>query len=227
MAGSVLPSEAALSRVYRASRITVRKSLEMLRGEGLVESRQGFGWLAVLHPLRQSLGRFMTMEAQMAENGVVPSRKIIATRRERAEGKVKEILGDRDLVVVTRLNLADGLPFARVTVWAPEELGSLFSTAELEERSFYQLLGERGILDAPLARAIQTTAAVAIDASDARLLGVPKGSPALLCERITYDAAGSAILYSVSAYPGHKTEFVIELNREPESIAPSGMRLVT
>ncbi len=163
----------------------------------------------------------------MAERGVVPSRRIISSRTEHAEGKIKEVLGEHDLLVVTRLNLADGLPFARVTVWVRSDLGTIFTLSELEERSFYQLLGERGILGAPLARAVQTTAAVAIDPSDAKLLGVPKGSPALFCERVTYDESGAAILYSVSVYPGHKTEFVIELTSEPESIAPSGMRLVT
>jgi DNA-binding FadR family transcriptional regulator len=39
----VLPSEAELSAAYEASRVTIRRALEALRVEGLVESRQGFG----------------------------------------------------------------------------------------------------------------------------------------------------------------------------------------
>ena len=43
-AGRLLPSESALSATYSASRVTIRKALEDLRSEGLVDSRQGFGW---------------------------------------------------------------------------------------------------------------------------------------------------------------------------------------
>ncbi|MDH4279213.1 MAG: winged helix-turn-helix domain-containing protein, partial [Acidimicrobiia bacterium] len=38
--GKVLPSEASLGTSHGASRVTIRKALEVLRGEGLVESRQ-------------------------------------------------------------------------------------------------------------------------------------------------------------------------------------------
>ena len=224
--GTMLPSEAVLSRVHQASRITVRKALEVLRGEGLVESRQGFGWLVLAHPLRQSVGRFTSIEAQMAELGVTPSRKIISVNLEPAQARVKEILGDGELQVITRLNLADKLPFARVTIWLPVRLGLKFTIAELEERAFYQLLAERGSLEAPLARAVQTIAAIAIEPSDARLLGVPKYSPALSCERITFDTAGTAVMFSIAIFPGHLTEFSTELTGEPGSIAPSGLRLI-
>jgi GntR family transcriptional regulator len=43
-AGRLLPSESALSATYSASRVTIRKALEELRNDGLVDSRQGFGW---------------------------------------------------------------------------------------------------------------------------------------------------------------------------------------
>ena len=45
--GRVLPSESELSETYAASRVTIRRALETLRSEGIVESRQGFGWLVL------------------------------------------------------------------------------------------------------------------------------------------------------------------------------------
>src|SRR4051812_42473679 len=54
-AGRLLPSESELREAYDASRVTIRKALEALRGEGLIDSRQGFGWFAA-DPVRQSLG---------------------------------------------------------------------------------------------------------------------------------------------------------------------------
>ncbi|MEL7208571.1 MAG: GntR family transcriptional regulator, partial [Actinomycetota bacterium] len=69
-AGGLLPSEASLGREFEASRVTVRKALEALRDDGLVASRQGFGWYVAADPLRQSLGRLGTLEAQLETSGM-------------------------------------------------------------------------------------------------------------------------------------------------------------
>jgi GntR family transcriptional regulator len=68
-AGKLLPSEAELSATYQASRVTVRKALEALRDEGLVDSRQGFGWFVAADPLRQTLARLGTLEDQLEAGG--------------------------------------------------------------------------------------------------------------------------------------------------------------
>ena len=76
-AGRHLPSEAELGRAYAASRMTVRKALEALRDEGLVGSRQGFGWFVAAPPLRQSLARLGTIEAQLADSGRRSERRVL------------------------------------------------------------------------------------------------------------------------------------------------------
>src|SRR4051794_41902956 len=74
-AGRLLPSEAELSVQFQASRVTVRRALEVLREERLIESRQGLGWFASADPVRQSLARLSTVEAQMAAVGITPGRR--------------------------------------------------------------------------------------------------------------------------------------------------------
>ena len=54
-AGRVLPSESELSAEFEVSRVTIRRALEILRDEGLVDARQGFGWYVSGEPLRQHL----------------------------------------------------------------------------------------------------------------------------------------------------------------------------
>ena len=76
-AGALLPSESELSGAYDVSRVTVRKALDVLRDEGLVDSRQGFGWFVATDPVRQSLGRLGTIEAQLAELGVGSERRVV------------------------------------------------------------------------------------------------------------------------------------------------------
>jgi GntR family transcriptional regulator len=219
-AGRLLPSEAELSAAYDASRVTVRKALELLRADGLVESRQGFGWFTAGGAVRQSLARLGTIEGQLASSGVAPSRRVLDFGFVRAPRWVRDVLDDETVLRVRRVNLADGEPFARVTVWCPESLGSRLSRDDVEQSSFYELL------DVPLGGAVQTIGAAAASSSDAALLEVPVGSPVLRCERVTSTVDGRPVLVSEHVFPAHRTEFVVDLPAADRSMAPSGLRLV-
>lgn len=216
----LLPSESELSHDYGASRVTVRRALELLRDEGLVDSRQGFGWFVAADPVRQALGRLGTIESQLAAEGVQSERRVLDFRFVAAPERVREVLGTDTVLRVRRLNLADGEPFALVTVWCPERYGAELSRADVARSPFYELLGIE------LGGAVQTIGAAAASAHDAELLGVPVGSPVLRCERITSSDAGDAVLVSEHVFPAHLTEFVVDLPHADASIAPNGLRLV-
>jgi GntR family transcriptional regulator len=199
--GAVLPSEAELAGSYDVSRVTVRKALELLRDDGLVASRQGYGWFVAGDTVRQSLGALSTIEAQLVESGKVPERRVISFGFE------------HDELVVVRVNLADGRPFALVTVWCPAELGSGLSRDDVEAATFYELL------PVEFDRATQTIGAALADERDAELLEVPVGSPMLVVARVSLDREGREVLRSEHRFPAHLTEFVVELSW-------AGLRLV-
>jgi GntR family transcriptional regulator len=219
-AGRTLPSEAELSAAYEASRATIRKALERLRDEGLVDARQGFGWFAAVDPLRQTLGRLGTIEGQLGESGVHSERRILDFGFVPAPPRLRQILGATTVLEVRRLNLADGAPFARVTVWCPEHLAAHLSRDDVQRASFYELI------DHLLGGAVQTIGAAVADARDAGLLEVPVGSPVLRCERTTSDPDGCPVLVSEHIFPAHRTEFVVDLPLAEPSIAAAGLRLV-
>jgi GntR family transcriptional regulator len=219
-AGRLLPSESELSAAYDASRVTVRKALEALREEGLVDARQGFGWFVAADPLRQSLGRLGTIEGQLASSGVAAERRVLDFEFVAAPAWVAAELGKGTVLRVRRLNLADGEPFARVTVWCPERLGSSLSRDEVERSPFYELL------PIELGGATQTIGAAAASVEDAAVLAIPAGSPVLVCRRTTTSVDGDPVLISEHVFPAHRTEFVVDLPHSERSIAPTGMRLV-
>jgi GntR family transcriptional regulator len=216
----LLPSEAELSSLYDASRVTVRRALELLRDEGLVDSRQGFGWFVAADPVRQSLARLGTIESQLAQEGVDSTRRVLDFRFVSAPKRVRSLLDCETVLRVRRLNLADGEPFALVTVWCPEQYGASLSRADVERSPFYELMGVE------LGGATQTIGAAAATAHDAELLRIPVGSPVLRCERVTQSTTGEPVLVSEHVFPGHLTEFVVDLPHVEASIAPSGLRLV-
>lgn len=216
----MLPSEAELSGAYDASRVTVRRALSLLRADGVVDARRGLGWFVAAEPLRQSLGRLATIESQLEASGLRPGRRVVSFGFVRAPQEVRAALGGDEVLRVRRLNLADGEPFALVTVWVPADLGATLSRAEVERAPFYELLA------VPLAGATQVIGAGAASAREAALLGVPPGAPVLRCRRTTYDTSGRPVLFSEHVFPAHRTEFVVELQAGPRSMAPTGLRLV-
>ncbi len=218
--GEVLPSEAGLVAKYSASRVTIRKALEVLKADGLVDARQGAGWFVAAEPVPQPLTGLATIEAQLAESGRRSERRIIDFGFGPAPRHVAPLLGDR-VLRTKRINLADDQPFARVTVWCREDLGARLSLADVERSTFYSLLPQ------PLGRASQTIGAALAGADDARLLGVPEHSPVLVVKRTTFGEDGHPVLVSEHVFPGHVTEFVVELAARADlGETPTGLRLV-
>jgi len=224
--GELLPSEAEIGLRFGVSRVTVRRALELLRDERLVESQQGRGWMVARTPLRQPLGQFATIEAQLGALGVRSERRVVQSRVLAATGRVREVLGAGEVLEVVRLNLADEIPFAKVTVWIAAGVARGLTVEELESSSFYELLARTHRLPRPLERATQTITATVIQGEDARLLGVASGAVGLACERITLDDQGFPVLLSRFLFPASRAMFEIELTSDLEAIAPTGLKLV-
>jgi GntR family transcriptional regulator len=218
--GSLLPSESELSAEFAASRVTVRRALELVREEGLIDARQGFGWFVATEPVPQRLERLGTIEAQLGASGRDADRRVVEFSFEPPPPHVRKVLGAGKVLRVKRVNLADGEPFAVVTVWCPAKLGQSLSMADVEQHPFYELL------DVELRGATQTIGADAAEAADAELLEVPTGAPLLRCRRVTTDGSGHAVLMSEHLFPAHRTEFVVELPYDEPSTTPAGLRLV-
>ncbi|MBV8952096.1 MAG: GntR family transcriptional regulator [Actinobacteria bacterium] len=205
-----LPSEAELGDEFGVSRVTVRRALETLRDQGLVTSRRGAGWFVAVDPVRQPLGRVTTVESALEAAGATATRRVLEFTFEAAPARVAKVLGlpaDGEVLRVTRLNLADGEPFAIVTVWIAASLGAEFSRSDVEGATFYELLPRLGVEPG---RVVQTITAAAADRSEARRLGVPSGSPLLAARRITYDRAGHAVIVAEHRYAAHRTAFEVE-----------------
>ncbi len=219
-AGSVLPSEAEMSVRFGASRVTVRRALELVRDDGLIAARQGFGWFVATEPVRQRLQSLGTIESQVEGVGKLSERRVEEFAFEAPPSRVAELLGVDQVLRVKRLNLADGEPFAVVTVWCPADLGANLSRRDVERHPFYELI------DADLHGATQTIGADSAEPAIAALLDVPVGSPLLRCQRVTTDRTGRPVLVSEHLFPAHRTEFVVDLPQAEPSMTPTGLRLV-
>lgn len=203
-AGGLLPSESELCANFDASRVTIRKSLELLRGEGLITSRQGFGWTVASEPLTQSLDSLISIERQLAAAGRIIERHVVSFGFAQAP-PVASVLGER-VLEVGRLNVVDDSPFSRIVVWCREDLAADISRSQVTDTSFLDLLSDH------LSRAVQTIAAQPMPNAEADLLGVEPGSAALRVTRVAYAQDSVPLFVSEHWFPGHLTEFVAELS---------------
>ncbi|MFP4513944.1 MAG: GntR family transcriptional regulator [Acidimicrobiales bacterium] len=211
-----LPAELDLAADFGVSRLTVRKALGQLRDEGLVEARRGSGWYAARGRVHHTLNHLGTIEGQLADKGILAERRILDFSFVPATGKVKDVLGTDSVLRVTRLNLGDGEPVARVTAWCPERFGRDMSKSAVEQHSIYDLLPVQ------LREAIQVISAVEAGEEDARLLGIPVGSACLMSERTTFDVDGEPVLYAIALFPGRSIAYLAHLSRQEPG---TGLRL--
>ena len=82
---------------------------EVLREEGQVDSRQGFGWFVAGDRVQQSLGALATIEDQLTAQGRVAERRVLSFGFVDAPADLPALAG-APVLEVRRVNLADGQP---------------------------------------------------------------------------------------------------------------------
>ena len=196
-----LPSERDLAEKFEVSRDTVRKAVRYLEERGILYSDHGRGTF-VAPAIVRKMSRFLdSFSVDTSARGGVPGQKVLAIEPAAASMAVAGLLGlqpGQALVRIKRLRLINGEPVGLHDAYLPATKGVKIDRATLEKAgSLYRLLHESGIVPA---EAIENLSATAADADDAELLGVPRGSPLLICERVTLSERREPIEYCLMKY---------------------------
>ncbi len=202
--GQAIPPERELCERYGVSRMTARQAVMELVNEGLLYRVQGLGTFVAEEKVRQSTGRLTSFTQDMRERGMEVSSTVVGVREEDAGPVVARLLridpGDR-IVRVRRVRNADGKPMALETSHLLYDVGKAILGVDLAGRSLYEELRGAGVR---IAGAEQSYEAVLVNDSESEHLGVPVGSPAMLMERVTFDAQDRPFEYVKSVYRGDR-----------------------
>lgn len=208
--GDAIPGERDVASMLDVSRVTVRKAFAELVVEGVLTQRHGSGTY-VGQPrkrMEQPLSRLTSFTEDMRSRGLSTNADWIdrSLGLPSPEEALKLALSPGEKVCrFHRLRRADGYPMALEKAVIPQ---SYLPDPMAVGDSLYNALKERG--HKPV-RALQRLHAVALQQPEARLLGLPTGSPALSIERIAYLADGSVVELTRSQYRGESYDFVAEL----------------
>lgn len=212
--GDSMPSESQLCGEFGASRGPVRQALAALREEGLIGGGQGRRAVVLDAVAAQPFETLLSFSRWAQLTGRTPGQRTQEIAVRRPEPPVAAALhldDDEEAVQLVRLRLLDGEPamIERTTFVGP--VGRLLLEADLDAGSIYAHLVERGV---DLHGARHTLDAVAADAADAALLGVPEGSPLLRERRLATSSTGEPVEWSEDRYRSDVVSVTISNTRQ-------------
>lgn len=114
-----IPSEARLAQAYDVSVGTVRKAVDGLVSEGLLERRQGSGTYVRAPSFNATLFRFFPMRETDGSPLPIPSSKLILRSAGRAPDEAAEALGTRDVIKIIRLRSLSDQPVLFEEIFIP------------------------------------------------------------------------------------------------------------
>ncbi len=220
--GQAIPSERELMATYGVSRATVRKAIDGLVADGLLQRTHGLGTFAV-RPRLESRLHLASFSQDMRRRGRSPSTRLLSIGAAVPPAEVAAALGlepDGQAWRVVRIRLADEAPVAHEDGWYPVDRLPGLDAHDVAGGSLYEIFSHGYGLWVDHAE--QTLWGEAADAELAGLLGAPLHTPLLVFRRVS-SAGGQPIEHVVSRYRGDRYQVHMELSREnPAVITPKG-----
>jgi GntR family transcriptional regulator len=186
--GEAIPTEQALAKSYDVAVGTVRKAVDLLVAEGLLERFQGRGTFVRRASFDSSLFRFFRFQTRQGERRIPESRIL---RREVVEAPsavaaTLQIAKGAKVIQMSRLRLIDDVPMLAEEIWLPFDRFAAFAQLELTEIGDLLYPVYEAQCNQVIASATETLTVEAIGPLHARLLRIQPGTPAVVIERLAY-----------------------------------------
>ncbi|KAB0517634.1 GntR family transcriptional regulator [Pseudomonas extremorientalis] len=205
--GEAIPTEAVLSAEYALSTGTVRKAVDALVSEGILERQQGRGTFVRRPQFQSSLFRFFRFQGPSGERQV-PQSRILTVESVPAPSAVSEALGlapEAQVIRIVRTRLFDVQPLLAEEIWLPRARFQALLDIDLAAQGPLLYPVYEDVCGQVVASAEETLTAESVNEVYARLLQVPVNSPVVVIERLARDYAGQPLEWRRSR--GHAEHF--------------------
>ncbi|EPJ87876.1 MULTISPECIES: GntR family transcriptional regulator [Pseudomonas] len=205
--GEAIPTEAALSSEYCLSTGTVRKAIDMLVADNILERQQGRGTYIRRPQFQSSLFRFFRFQTAAGERQV-PESRILSIEPMIAPSAVSQALGlipDAPVIRLVRLRLLDAQPVLAEEIWLPRVLFQALLDTDLQLHGPLLYPIYETLCGQVVAYAEETLTAESVSDVHARLLHIPQNSPVVVIERLARNYAGQPLEWRRSR--GHASHF--------------------
>ena len=198
-----IPSENELNRIYGLSRMTVRGVLNKLAGDGLLVRVPGKGTYVARTQISAISPAYKGIREQLEALGYDIATQLISLDRITTPSRVRERLrlgSDDEVYAIVRLRTVDEKPLSLHRSFVPARLAPGLDRYDVVSEQLCVVLEEN--YELPMKSVEEDLEAVAVDATDAKYLGLRRGEPALRLTDVISDRAGSAFEYSTIVFRG-------------------------
>ena len=214
-----LPGELHLMKEFGVSRVTVRRALERLVDEGLIQRAAGRGTVAVAPPApaqpvsAPQRAHLTGLLENIVNMGLRTRVKVLACEVLPASDAVAQQLAlepGTPVQKAVRLRSSGEGPLSHITTYVPQALARGFGRRELARQPLLLLLEGAGV---QIGRAQQLISAKLADATVARHLGVQVGSALLAVNRLVFDADDRPVQWLQGLYRPDRYQYEMQLSR--------------
>jgi GntR family transcriptional regulator len=190
--GSAIPAEQTLAAEHGVALGTMRRALDLLAEQGLVERVHGRGTF-----VRQGLsGTPMLRFFRFGQGDELPRSRILARDVVAAPAEVARVLGcgrGEQVLRLKRLRSLGGQPVLHEEIWLPLPLFAPLAEGDPADWGdlLYPALAER--CGVHVHRAVDTIEFGKLGAAHARALHLPAGHPCARVQRQAFDLAGRCV----------------------------------
>ncbi len=210
--GSLLPTETEIMNQYKISRVTVRKAMDMLLGDGLISKKRGYGTCVQQKKVEQTMQRVLHFSEEMQKKGISSSTKMLINEVVPATIQIAEALDIAEgtpLVHVYRLRCANDVPMCVESAYFELALCPDVPNHDFSVKSLRKFLEEN--YDIQWTHASQKIFAINANTQLAKQLDISHDNALIYIERVSYTADGKAGEFLQGYYRGDSYYLTTEL----------------
>ena len=208
-----LPTEQELALAYGLAVGTVRKAVDLLEREGLVERFQGRGTFVRRATFDRSLFRFFRFQSPTGERHVPESRILerVVMRAPKAVVAKFSLKAGAKAIRLVRLRLIHDEPIVAEQIWLPYEPFAALADCPIDAFGpllypFYEQCCARVVARADERLTIDTA-----NEEDVATLCVPEHSPIVVIERVAFGYDGAPLEWRLSRGAAQHFAYDIEI----------------
>jgi GntR family transcriptional regulator len=211
--GEVIPGQEELAKSYGIAVGTVRKAVDLLVAQGLLERIQGRGTFVRRANFDGSLFRFFRFQDKSGERRI-PVSEILRREVMESSGAVAETLqlkGRARVIHMLRLRTIDGEPVLIEDIWLPFEKFRSFVSLDLEQIGdlLYPVYEEH--CGQVVVSASETLSVDTASAEDARHLRLRTKTPVVVIERLAFSYDKAPLEWRCSRGPATHFRYHVEI----------------
>jgi GntR family transcriptional regulator len=213
--GSRLPTEEELCRLFKVSRITTRKAVDMLVDEGLVVRQPGRGTFVVEDladaPVIGEMDQLLRKVERLGKTSRVAQAEVAEVEADTETARDLQLPAGARVQRASHVRLTERHPVGYVITYVPASLKVRFDLRELNDSPMLNLLERKGV---DIASADQVISATLADARLASLLNITVGAPLVHIRLVVFDSQRRPVERLVAWYRGDHYHHHVHLTRK-------------